>query len=76
MNAGRCIAAGWSITRIVAVSMSPSNTPSAWRKLVSNRDSYDNVRAETINGLYKAEASIGADPGAPSRLSSSRRWNG
>ena len=39
-------------------------------------DSYDNALAETINGLYKAEANHNAVPGAPSRASSSRRWNG
>ena len=39
-------------------------------------DSYDNALAETINGLYKAEVSIGAGHGAASRPSSSRLWNG
>jgi len=32
-------------------------------------DSYDNALAETINGLYKAESSIGEDPGGHSRRS-------
>src|SRR6185312_7930533 len=39
-------------------------------------DSYDNALAETINGLYKAEAFTGAGRGAPSRPSSLRRWSG
>jgi transposase InsO family protein len=39
-------------------------------------DSYDNARAETINGLYKAEVIHRVDHGAHSRRSSSPLLNG
>ncbi len=39
-------------------------------------DSYDNVLAETVNGLYKAEVIHRRGRGAHSRPSSSLLWNG
>ena len=38
--------------------------------------SYDNALAGTINGLFKTELINHASPGAPSRRSNSRPWNG
>ena len=61
MTGGPCIATDSCITATGAANTSRSNTPSAWRKRVSEPsvgsvgDSYDNALAETINGLYKAE---------------------
>ena len=58
-----------------------SDTANAWPKQASSprsaasANSYDNALAETINGLYKAELSIGADPGARSRLSNTPHSN-
>ncbi len=47
-------------TRIVTPNMSPSATPSVWRRRRSEPsvgsvgESYDNALAETINGMFKA----------------------
>src|SRR6202453_3780537 len=78
----RSIAAGSCIIAIGGANTSLSNTPNAWLKLASSLlSAASEIPMTTLSPKpstvsTRPRGSIGADHGAASRPSSSRRWNG